>query len=685
MENIDYEPLQRHGRLEYEAQSGSEVFFLFGEIFFGLTALRNKTSRKSVSMRAGYRDNFGSLTRKGCPPSVCMHGRSYSLPAQGIYWVKRFSDEPDRVLIRPRVTSVFSKLTLLGIFLRIYTVKFQNRSKSQRALNKLLYLQLCGIFQIEMSSKRIRDQNDSLFNTSVTVRLPTKSSRYEDEAMQEIEEQLDRQPPVNELNLTEVQIELLLESDGFSNPAKVSTPIHVSRDSSETSFNETVVKPPPGLAYLFDINKSLENFHVNSDTNTTTEGYFEPNIVLPSQLREIITDSDIGENSAGNSIFLSKPRGLMKFSFCLLEKKRLDNYNKSENSLRKSEEMAAKPSTGTETIDFDDNQPQPALETLQMAIAATDYPAKLISADDKKVIMELVRYAAIARRELDKGTVTDPNLMVNMGDSRMHSGQIMVICYNAFTMMWLNTVIREACAEGTIALGYNIKCVPRNFSTTVPTFALFCCNLESFEDIKQRLQLMRAINTRDWVLLNSKAQQKGDTRFTFASASFKAYADLNKRGKNNRVPVYFGDLATPILIDHIVKESQIGKLKPCVLSTCDLLLLNLQLQQRPSMLNRENNNASRPIVLNRLPSYLTPAHSTTSSGRQRRNNEAASISWAEFSNRASQIAGKQSTSKESFSQQKWSKTELIDCDPAYKRTIHIGFLYFSLAFLVSSN
>lgn len=434
-------------------------------------------------------------------------------------------------------------------------------------VKNLLEEENSAIVKEKVAQKKRGRLDDSIINSSREQK--TKNVKSDDT---QVDDEFD--DVTDDEEISEELEESLLNDNNIKQIAIASTP----NKSSRVGFSDdTTVVDPPSQLEIKQLNQSLESLIV---TNTSTDQHhlnesFERRIVFPFNTSSLAFSgttrgrikSTVNKNRMVLIILLLEiqlypeyfRKGRHEFDFDQRFKETINSPSVSSSSAStQKENLMSSGQSQPENMEVDD---LPNVAKL-LVITPQGYPATLISQENKMAIMKHVRESAVARRKLEATPAFDQEKIVDFGDVLMQSGQVHIACYNSYTAMWISQVVKTGIQSGKIVLPFVVKCAPKEKTESLPTFAVYCSDQTvDFEKIKQRMKDRRNCPSDDWTHLNSSNQKVG-TRHLFCSKSFSSWMKKAKRSKNNhRVPVFFGDLTTPLIFEQTDMKSQIqGKI-----------------------------------------------------------------------------------------------------------------------------
>lgn len=191
--------------------------------------------------------------------------------------------------------------------------------------------------------------------------------------MTELEDQIERQSSGEVFNLTDEQVDLLLNDEEVPQQAKAASTPRQGAVSPDFSPDDTIIKPPPGFPQLCEINKSMEKLQIQS--NTMEEGSFEPLFVLPTQAR-VISFPALEEGSSGSvkKTFIFFRQRDSTLIHLILGPDTRTRYRIPKKSLQscthtnQSEEMNQAHGNSSNAMEAEDFPGQDSLDMRQMAI-----------------------------------------------------------------------------------------------------------------------------------------------------------------------------------------------------------------------------------------------------------------------------------------------------------------------------
>lgn len=357
-----------------------------------------------------------------------------------------------------------------------------------------------------------------------------------------------------------VDEELLLSDDpSFAvhggNPPTGSTPKSESEGSHESSqsLNNTVVDPPPFMKDLLasrargsevDIENPMETDQVEAELEMSE---------AVSAVEAAMERCSTSDNSA--STFTptnTRPA-----------KKKLDPQEKQEGKPLREYSFDKFIKRVTLTLFLIEILAKRIKMTSKMIISTDDYPASIIDIKLKDELMEYVRVALHAQKEVEGENAVEP---VGFGPNRLRGGQLVVVCNNYRTSVWLNKTVKRASADRALSTRNTLVCKPIANMNPSPSFTLWHeRSLINFEEVKAEIQREVAIITNNWQLLNEKKIPinanggGGGIRFTFlGSRELTALMGPDRTKQLN-----YGLMGRPVFIRWLKgeNEEEVGELR----------------------------------------------------------------------------------------------------------------------------
>lgn len=347
------------------------------------------------------------------------------------------------------------------------------------------------------------------------------------------------------INWSQVSEDLILSDDPIivncaSPPEVASAPVDalsISSNGTGSSFdsklNGTLVSPPKDLKEIMDINCGrMEKMEISSHEAQNTKKNSTAYKSEPTHTNAIEKPS----TSKGNK---KKP-----FYSAELE----DTTSLYGKNLQK---IAINTQLITNLSPQFVAHKKRKMSTVKMSIYPATYPQHVVSQKMRDFLMEHVRLTLAAEVSKPARANQEANReeTVSFGEERLRSGQLIVVCMNRKSAVWLNKTVKKIARKEEFQQfgAHTIKIKPVAEAEPKPTFTLWHSHsLITFEELKAEMRKHQGINTNGWKMLNETVITTGNggVRFTFIGDSeFTKYFDEIKRERRfnhmlMRFPIY---------------------------------------------------------------------------------------------------------------------------------------------------
>lgn len=320
-----------------------------------------------------------------------------------------------------------------------------------------------------------------------------------------------------------------------------STPASSTRSSFDSLVNGTLISPPENMKQMMERNcGTLEKMNISRGEikNGKDCGRF----ALGAENMEV--DGSEVTNTNTPCDFLPGTSGTQRKNFfrnSYLEEE--TSISKLKFNWRKEKQVEVK-----SDVSIIDLKRKKMNASLKMAIFPSNYPDHVVVPKMREIIMEQVRLTLAAEMEKARNDADNLNTIA-FEEERLRSGQLIVVCMNRRSAVWLNMTVKKIVASEDLSqFGLiNLKIVPVSQADAKPTFTLWHSNtLISFEEVKKEMKIHQAIETKNWKLLNEATITTGNAgvRFTFlGDASLTQHFDEPRRERRfnhllMKLPIY---------------------------------------------------------------------------------------------------------------------------------------------------
>lgn len=261
----------------------------------------------------------------------------------------------------------------------------------------------------------------------------------------------------------------------------------------------------------------------------------------------------------------------------------------------------------------------------KLIISTDDYPTSIIDMKAKDEIMEYVRVAMNAQIAIDGN---DQNIdPIGFGANRIRGGQVVVLCNNYRTAVWLNKTVKGASRDKAFAgIRSDLVCKPIAEINALPSFTIWHeREYITFEEVKTEIRRELAINTDSWKILNEKKipinSNGGGGGIRFTAIANRELTTLMNPDRTRQFS--YGLMGRPVFIRWLKGEDEMegGKFKQysIVSRITELYLFKIATckKRKPDVSGRHGSRRS-PIVNNVFRrSWSWPSDSVTMNGRTR--------------------------------------------------------------------
>lgn len=298
-----------------------------------------------------------------------------------------------------------------------------------------------------------------------------------------------------------------------------STP-KITSSSSNTSFNHTADVPADDLIDQLEENRK-KLIVLNITPDAALMDLTQPIVIQPtSKLRK-----------RSNGMLKKRSYVLTQKIFCQTETTRSENFagKSQEHASESAIQPPGKKSLCTSVINRVNSViylflAKKTKNMLKFAITKSDYPSSWITLEQKDQIMEFVRKALETLKDsIELEDMEDVEKAIGFGPDRMRSGQVVIICNNRRSAVWLNKTIKHANAIRAFpSVDVSLNCIPIASAKPEQVFTLWhpIAGIK-FEEVKKEMKRNQGLNAESWKLFHTAASmvdkngKGGGIRFTF--------------------------------------------------------------------------------------------------------------------------------------------------------------------------